>query len=153
MERHRFALEELCCWFWRKNRRMNIEGKIGFPNPFASIIWCRCCIVMYVIAVYICNDFRKNHVLLLSFEFAVEWWIDCVHAMRFAYFNDFHKNHVILSSLILLCRWPSDWVVVCCCAVNVCWLWFLNSNYVRWRTCPGFILSGGRLICFGVVNC
>ena len=126
---------------------MKVEGEIGFPNPFASIIWCRCCIVMYVIAVYICNDFRKNHVPLLSFEFAAEWWIDRVHAMRFAYVNDFHKNHVILSSLVLLCRWPSDWVVVSS-IVNVRWLWFLNSNYVRWRTCPGFIVGRASLSCW-----
>ena len=105
---------------------------------------------MYVIVVYICNrpvaadkDFlHKSRSLLLLLQPSSDWDFCCC-----CRWNISCKSHVIFLSLVLLCRWPSDWVVVSS-IVNVRWLWFLNSNYVRWRTCPGFILSGGRPSCW-----
>ena len=48
---------------------VNIEDKNCVRMPVYTFYCCRGCIVMYVIAVYICNrpvaadnDFRKNHI-------------------------------------------------------------------------------------------
>ena len=71
--------------------------------------------------------------------------------MRFAYVMIFVKiTYFFLPSFYFAAGHLTGFAAAACC-----WLRFLNSN-VRWRTflsSRSFRFVGGRLICFGLVNC